>query len=231
VEVLDWGLPWQRDQNQREANAESLFIDTGDSDCYRRLGENPAAGPLGILKHREETMKIRSVVTLVGLAISFALPTFAQQKDTADPRIVQQRDLLGVPNALDEFGELNRGLDDAYNRNDAAAAAALFTEDALLVAPDGMFSGRQHIEQRYADAFQWSPNIDFNCSRDRTHLNAIDSAVWSAGQWFSTFQSQAGPVFAWGYWSAIYVREGDAWKIRMLTLGEHQRPTPRAETK
>src|SRR6201993_1427977 len=28
---------------------------------------------------REETMKIRSVVTLVGLAISFAVPTFAQQ--------------------------------------------------------------------------------------------------------------------------------------------------------
>ena len=45
-------------------------------------------------------MKIRSVVTLVGLAISFALPTFAQQKDTADPRIVQQRDLLGVPKAM-----------------------------------------------------------------------------------------------------------------------------------
>ena len=48
---------------------------------------------------RQETMKIRSVVTLVGLVISFALPTFAQQKDTADSRIVQQRDLLGVAKA------------------------------------------------------------------------------------------------------------------------------------
>ena len=51
-------------------------------------------------------MKIRSLVTLVALAISFASPTFAQQKDTADPRVVQQRDLLGVPKALAEFGEL-----------------------------------------------------------------------------------------------------------------------------
>src|SRR3984893_3318890 len=34
-----------------------------------------------ILKHREETMKIRSVVTLIGLAIGFALPTLAQQKE------------------------------------------------------------------------------------------------------------------------------------------------------
>jgi ketosteroid isomerase-like protein len=176
-------------------------------------------------------MKIRSVVTLVGLAISFALPTFGQQKDTADPRIVQQHDLLGVAKALDEFGELNQGLDDAYNRNDAAAAAALFTEDALLVAPDGMFSGRQHIEERYADTFQRSPIVNFNCSWDRRHLNAIDNAVWSAGPWFGTFQSQAGPVFASGYWSAIYVREGDAWKIRMLTLNEQPGPAPRAETK
>ena len=99
-------------------------------------------------------MKIRSVVTLIGLAISFALPTFAQQKDTADPRIVQQRDLLGVAKAVDESGELHRKLDEAYNKNDAAAVAALFTKDALLVEPDGLFSGRQAIEKRYADTFQ-----------------------------------------------------------------------------
>ena len=54
-------------------------------------------------------MKIRSVVTLVGLAINFALLTFAQQKNTTDQRIVQQRDLLGVAKALDEFGEINQG--------------------------------------------------------------------------------------------------------------------------
>ena len=97
-------------------------------------------------------MKIRSLA-LVGLATSFALPIFAQQKDTADSRIVQQRDLLGVPKAVDEFGELHQALDEAYNKNDAAAVAALFTEDALLVEPDGIFSGRQDIEKRYADTF------------------------------------------------------------------------------
>ena len=61
-------------------------------------------------------MKIRPVVSLVGLAISLALPTFAQQKDTANPPIVQEHDLLGVAKALDEFGEINLGLDEAYNR-------------------------------------------------------------------------------------------------------------------
>jgi hypothetical protein len=90
-------------------------------------------------------VKIRSVMTLVGLAIcsAFVLPAFAQQKDAAEPPIVQQRDLLGVAKAIGEFGDLHRKLDEAYDKNDAAGVAALFTEDGLFVAPDGMFSGRQ----------------------------------------------------------------------------------------
>ena len=171
------------------------------------------------------------LVALVGLATGFALPTFAQQKDPAEPPMVQQRDLLGVVKAIDEFGDLHRKLDEAYDKNDAAAVAVLFTEDALFVAPDGMFSGRQGIKTRHAETFQRLPIIDFNCSRERRHLDAIDNAVWSAGQWASTSQSPTGPVFAWGSWTATYVREGDAWKFRMLTLSEHPRPAPPAEPK
>ena len=74
----------------------------------------------------EETMKIPSVVSSLGLAISFALPAFAQQKDTANSRIVQQRDLLGVAKALDEFGELYQKLDEAYNKNDAGRSSRAF---------------------------------------------------------------------------------------------------------
>jgi hypothetical protein len=35
-------------------------------------------------------MKIRSVVALVGVAISFAVPTLAQEQNTFDPEIRQQ---------------------------------------------------------------------------------------------------------------------------------------------
>jgi ketosteroid isomerase-like protein len=157
---------------------------------------------------------------LVGLAISFAVPAFAQQKDTPDLGLVQQRDLLGDAKAIDEFGELHRKLDEAYNKNDTAAVAALFTKDALLVEPGGIFSGRQAIAERYADTFQKSPVISFNCSRERRYLNAIDNAVVGAGQWTGNFQRQTGPVFTLGYWSAIYLREGDDWKIRVLNLNE-----------
>jgi len=56
------------------------------------------------------------------LAISFALPTFAQQKETVDPEIRQQLDALA------------KKFDDASNKADAAALAALFTQDAVEVA-------------------------------------------------------------------------------------------------
>lgn len=163
-------------------------------------------------------MKIHTVVILVGLAASFALPAFAQQKDAVKPPIAQQRDLLADVKALYEFGTLGTKEEEAFNKNDASAVAALFTEDAVLVAPDGMFFGRQAIEKRYADMFQQSPITSF--SGERSQLNAIDNAVWSVGKFWSTHQSRTGLVFVHGYSSAIYVREGDSWKIRMLTISE-----------
>ena len=178
-------------------------------------------------------MKTRLLGALVGLAISFALPTFAQQEDTVGPRIVQQRDLLGVPDARAKFDQLHLRLEEAYNKNDAAAVVALFTEDAVLVTADGIFSGRQHIEERYADTFQRSPITDFVCSHERFHLNSIDNAAWSTGEWASAFQGQTGPGFTRGQWSALYVPEGDAWKFRLLTFTEYQplppKPTPSSQ--
>jgi ketosteroid isomerase-like protein len=175
-------------------------------------------------------MKIRLLLTLAGFAIGFVLPTFAQHKDTADPRMAQQHDLGGDPKALEEFGAFATQQSDAFTNKDAAAVAALFTEDAVLVAPDGMFSGRQAIEKRYEDTFQKSPFTNFG---DPGHylLKAIDNAAWSVGEWSSTVQGDSSIVFLRGYWSAIYVREGDAWKIRMLTLTERPRPAAPAEGK
>jgi uncharacterized protein (TIGR02246 family) len=174
-------------------------------------------------------MKVRALVILVGLANGFALAAFAQQKDTVKAPNAQQRDLRADVTALYEFNVLGTKEQEAFNKNDASAVAALFTEDAVLVAPDGMFFGRQAIEKRYADMFLESPITTF-CGQ-HSQLNAIDNAVWSVGKFWSTHQSQAGPVFANGYWSAIYVREGDAWKIRMLTLSEHPGPASVAQTK
>ena len=166
-------------------------------------------------------MKIRLLIAIAELAIGFAVPVFAQQKDAVDRQAVQQRDLLGVAKALDDFGELSLKVDEAFNKNHAASLAALFTEDFVLVAPDRMFNGRQEIKNGYADMFRRSAFTDFNSRRERYHLNAIHNAAWSAGQWASTLLRQTGSVFVWDFWSAIYIREAGTWNIWMLALSEH----------
>jgi ketosteroid isomerase-like protein len=75
----------------------------------------------------------------VGLAISFAVPGFAQQKETVDPQIIEQ---------LAALGEKIR---EAWNNNDAAALAATYTEDAIVVHDTGRVHGREAIGKYYAD--------------------------------------------------------------------------------
>jgi len=87
------------------------------------------------------------------------------------------------------------------------------------VTPKGLFSGRQAIEKWYADDFQrWHPTNNIG---QLDQLNAIGNEAWGVGEWWCTFQSKSGPVQATGYWSAIYVRVGDDWKIRMLCSNEN----------
>jgi len=140
-------------------------------------------------------MKTRSVVVLVGFAISFVLPTFAQQKDAVEPQLRQE-----IEAALMKFEE-------AFNKHDAAAMAALFTLDAVQMldwGEGGTFSGQQAIEKHYALDFASIPPefgeklIQVYAIGDK--ISAISE--WSHGQWK-------------GYHARIYVREADEWKIRM----------------
>jgi uncharacterized protein (TIGR02246 family) len=167
-------------------------------------------------------MKIRLVVALVGLTISFALPVFAQQKDAVDPQIVDQIDAIA------------QKYNQALINNDASAIAALYTEDAILVGESGPIYGRQAIEKWYADLFQkWRPKERLT-TVDRNSPRFIGTAenVASNGDWTEIAPGPTGePIQIKGYWSAIDIREGDGWKIRMLTWNMTPPPPPAAETK
>ena len=153
-------------------------------------------------------MKLRLLLAVAGLAIAFALPTFAQQTDTPDPKLREQ--LLS----------LAKKFDDVYNNGDAAGMVALYTEDAVEVADTGPSYGREALWKHYVDLFQ---KVHFS-----NHLNTVDqysprvigtagNEIWATGKWSATIQGKDwGPIPATGYWSVI--REGDDWKIRMLAF-------------
>lgn len=151
-------------------------------------------------------MKTRLFIALAGLAISFALPIFAQT-NKPDPQLREK--LVAVI----------KNFTDAVNNNDAAAVAPLFTEDAVLVPPEGPINGRQAIEKWFADLFQRvhvSDNL-VTVDQDSPHIiGTAGNAIWANGAWSATLKVQnLGSLQAKGFWTVI--REGDDLKIKMLT--------------
>jgi ketosteroid isomerase-like protein len=168
-------------------------------------------------------MKICSLLALAGLAVGFVLLGFAQQTNTADPQLREQ--LLAFA----------KRIDDAFDNNDAAAMAPLYTDDAVLVAPEGPVFGREAIAKLWVDLFQKVHISNHFCTVDQNSPHSIGTGgneIWGSGGWGQTVKGQNfGPIQVKGYFSYILVREGDAWKFRMETWNITPAPVTAAETK
>jgi ketosteroid isomerase-like protein len=151
-------------------------------------------------------MKIRSLLALAGLAFSFAMPAFAQEK--ADP---QKRATMVA---------FERTEMDAWNSNDAHALAATFTEDAVVVANTGPVYGREAIEKYYTELFQKMHFSNYLITPDQYSPHPVGTAGnedWANGEWSLTVKGPNwGPKEVKGFWSAVHVLEGDVWKNRMV---------------
>ena len=145
----------------------------------------------------------------------------AQQKDTADPQTAQK--ILAITLAFNE----------AAGKSDAAAIAALFTEDGVFVTDTGPVYGPQAIQKRYEDVFQQlqiKKHVGIPDQGCPHTLGTAGNEVWENGEWSETIQFESGdPIEIKGFWSSIDRREGDDWKIRMLTY--NITPAPPPETK
>jgi uncharacterized protein (TIGR02246 family) len=142
-------------------------------------------------------MKMRLLLILTGLAIGLAMPTLAQQNESApSEQDRQQIDALATRYA------------DASNRHDAAAIAALFTEDGVFVSPEAILSGRQAVEKLYRDTFNATTVSDTVINTTEQH--ARGDLVWVVGEWRNNTQQ--------GHWGSVDERRGGAWQLRMLTF-------------
>jgi ketosteroid isomerase-like protein len=130
-------------------------------------------------------------------------------KDTPDSQLREQ--LYATVNTFDK----------AFNNNDAAALAALFTDDAVLVTDTGLIYSLEAIEKYYADLpqkFHFSDHIGKVDQYSPHTIGTAGNEAWATGEWSCTVRGESGgPIEVKGYWSAIYASEGDTWKIRMDT--------------
>src|SRR5271166_1357010 len=122
---------------------------------------------------------------------------------TVDPEVRQQIEAVSM-----KFVE-------AYNKYDATALAALFTEDAVEVRNwpadqhGGTASGREAIEKRFAADFAFNPA---KMVTEVVQVYAIGNDICAiantsvGGALVGTWKDQA---------ATFYVRDADTWKIRM----------------
>jgi hypothetical protein len=113
------------------------------------------------LTNREETMKMRLLLTLAGLAVGIAVPVLAQEKDTVAPEVRQQIEAVFVK------------FQDAFNNRDAAGIGSLLTEDATeLRSWQGWAIGQEAMVKRFESDLpeilaRWSTRL-FRCIRSVT---------------------------------------------------------------
>jgi uncharacterized protein (TIGR02246 family) len=152
-------------------------------------------------------MKIRAVVILVGLAISFALPIFAQENEHVKP--FPFTPIPAGPQLVQQIEAINQKFDEAFNKHDAAAVSALYTSNAVQTTPQGSFSGREAIEGYITNLFQRHNPSDRVTKM--SYIYAFGGDLCALGGWTVTID---GSRKFGGYLTIVYTFVGGTWKIR-----------------
>lgn len=139
---------------------------------------------------------ILSTITVIGLSLGLA---YAQQVDQSTR---QQIERLGAMQSED------------FEKHDAAGIARLYTRDGVLVAPAGIFSGQQQIQQHYTQVFK--SGLHEQITTNLVSPLGKNEAI-AIGEYHVTGQGKNGPVKIGGRWTAVYVREGGKWETRLAT--------------
>lgn len=103
-----------------------------------------------------------------------------------------------------------------WNKHDAAGVAGLYAKDGVLVTATGAVrSGSQEIEQAYQGAMKMFPQHNGQTIEQISPLgNDADIRI---GQFHLSGEGPNGPTKLDGRYTAVDVREGGTWKIRLLT--------------
>jgi uncharacterized protein (TIGR02246 family) len=111
------------------------------------------------------------LITLVGLAISFAVPAFAQEKETVDPQTTAELD------------GLTKKFIKAIDSNDATMMAGVFAKDAIFVTAKGPLYGQGDIQNYFADLFKQVHVSDHAAQVDPHSFKMVGpDRVWRNGE-------------------------------------------------
>jgi uncharacterized protein (TIGR02246 family) len=149
--------------------------------------------------------RILMFTLLVLLALSGGFIT-AQDKTAADPK--REPDRLAIDN-------LTREMIEAFDKRDAAAIAANWSEEGEFIHNDGVpIRGRADIQKGYEEYFRTlKGNPKLEIQSDALHFPSADMAV---RQTTLRLKSVEGEIVASGRQDTVLVREGGRWKVAIV---------------
>jgi uncharacterized protein (TIGR02246 family) len=103
----------------------------------------------------------------------------------------------------------------AYDAGDAATLAGMFTQDGVFNAPSGaVVKGREAIEKALAGRMKAGWTRETVTTSD---AGAAGNAVWAAGDYALFGSGEVAGKQTGGHFGWVIVRDGDAWRVTMLT--------------
>jgi ketosteroid isomerase-like protein len=143
-------------------------------------------------------MKVCLLLIIAALITSLVMPAIAQEQSAVDPEVRRQIE-ASIMKA-----------DEGFNKSDAAACTAVYTQDAVEVlaweTAGGAATGQQAIEKRAAAMLASNPA---KLVRTLIQVYPIGDAICAISEFEHTFGKK-------GYCVTIYVRELDEWKVRTV---------------
>lgn len=135
---------------------------------------------------------------LLGVVIAFAAPTPADSADLKK-QLVEQN---AAP------------YEESFNRQDVAGVVAHYANDAVVVNQAGL---QTDLAKHWEGAFKAGIKR-LESTVDQAWALGSDTAL-GTGKWRVTGKTESGaPIDLAGLWTAVYVREGGKWKIRMSSI-------------
>lgn len=150
-------------------------------------------------------------ITVAVLITAFALPMAFSQKDKPGTRGRKPQSTPSKPDAdIAAIRAESEKYVAAFNRRDAKAVAALWTDDGEYIDETGRrFSGRDEIEKGYAEIFAENPEIKVRIEIDSVRLLSRDTAIEDGRTIIDSLPDTAG-ISAY---TVVHVKAGGQWRM------------------
>ena len=156
-------------------------------------------------------MTLLLTLNLTLAAIAFAAEPSARSsaQPTSSPQVANSSSA-----EIQSITQLDKDYEAAYNRGDANAVAAFYTNDAEYVDEGGnVVSGREDIEKLLAEEFTTDPGAKLGIEVESVRLLSPDVLVEEG---IATIAAPDGALGTSRY-VAVYIKRAGNWKISQLT--------------